>query len=276
MTLIWPRLFVLVPERLPPVRSTPAFWLLAAVLLPSHVAGQEGRAQVQEGNRLYSEGRFDDAHQKYLEALLEDPESSLIRFNDGNALYQNQDFQRAMERFLEAAESGDPELRNAAWYNLGNALFRAQQLQESLDAYKQALRTNPSDTDAKHNLERVLEQMQQEEQQQQEQGEGEDQQEEQESENQQAQGQQDPQNQDPPQPQGDQPPEDEPDEGDQPEGGEPDTGEEPQEGQDDPQSRPGEMTPEEAEQLLNAIREDPGDVNRKRAPAAGKRPRKDW
>jgi hypothetical protein len=36
------------------------------------------------------------------------------------------------------------------------------------------------------------------------------------------------------------------------------------------------MTPEEAEQLLNAIREDPGDVNRKRASATGKRPRKDW
>jgi hypothetical protein len=36
------------------------------------------------------------------------------------------------------------------------------------------------------------------------------------------------------------------------------------------------MTPEEAERLLDALREDPGDVNRKRAATTGNRPRKDW
>ena len=195
--------------------------LLTGALLPGPVAGQQGRAQVEEGNRLYSEGRFDDAHQKYLEALLEDPESPLIRFNDGNALYQNQDLQRAVERYLEAAEAGDPALQNAAWYNLGNALFRAQQLQESLEAYKQALRTNPSDMDAKHNLERVLEQIQQQEQQ--DQGEGEDQEQNQDdgqqNQNQPGQGQQDPQDQESPQTQGEEPPENQQEQGDQSEGG---------------------------------------------------------
>jgi len=245
------------------------WWILAAAsLFPGPVSGQQGRAQVEEGNRLYSEGRFGEAHQRYLEALLEAPESPLIRFNDGNALYQSEDFQRAMERYLEAAASGDPALEGAAWYNLGNALFRQQQLQESLEAYKQALRTNPADADAKHNLERVLEALQEEDQQQQQQ-EGDEDQEQQEG------GEDQPQ---------DQESEDQPDQSQQnPEGQESSEGQEQQQDEEagdqepqQPQPQPGEMTQEEAERLLNAIREDPGDVNRKRAPATGKRPRKDW
>jgi hypothetical protein len=36
------------------------------------------------------------------------------------------------------------------------------------------------------------------------------------------------------------------------------------------------MTPEQAERLLQAITEDPGEVNRRNAQARGRRPRKDW
>jgi hypothetical protein len=36
------------------------------------------------------------------------------------------------------------------------------------------------------------------------------------------------------------------------------------------------MTEEEAQRLLDAVDEDPGDVNRRRAPATGRRPRNPW
>jgi Ca-activated chloride channel family protein len=243
--------------------------LAVAAALPAQAEGQAGRSQVEEGNRLYSEGRFDEAHQKYLEALLEAPGSPLIHFNDGNALYQSRDFQRAMEAYREAVETGDPALAGSAWYNLGNALYRAQMLQESLEAYKQALRANPSDPDAKHNLERVLEQLQQEEEQQQQEGEDQD--------------RQDPQSQDSPESQGEQPPPEE--EGQQEEGQQEDEQpqpqdapreQKPQEEQGQPEPQAGDMTQEEAQRLLDAIQEDPGDVNRRPASARGRRPRKDW
>ena len=50
----------------------------------------------------------------------------------------------------------------------------------------------------------------------------------------------------------------------------------PPEGEQERQRQPGEMTPEEAERLLDAIREDPGDVNRKPAAARGRKPKKVW
>ena len=63
---------------------------------------------------------------------------------------------------FEWKESGDPDLISQAWYNVGNAFYRQEDLQQSLDAYKQALRIDPDDQDAKHNLEvALLEQEQQ-------------------------------------------------------------------------------------------------------------------
>jgi len=214
---------------------------------------------VQEGNRLYEEGRFEEAHQKYLEALAAAPESGVIRFNDGNALYQSEDHRRAMEAYQQAIETGDPALASSAWYNLGNALFRQQQFPESLEAYKQALRLSSTDRDAKHNLERVLELMQEQEQQEQ------DPQDEQEE----------PQEDEQQQQQDEQQPEDDPQEQDREAESQPQD-QEAQEEQGEPQPEPGQMTPEEAERLLDAIDEDPEDVDRRRAPATGRRPRKPW
>jgi tetratricopeptide (TPR) repeat protein len=206
---------------------------------------QEGRAAVRDGNRLYEDGRFQEAHQRYLQGLAEAPGSGVLRFNDGNALYRSGEYEQAMGAYERAIETGDPDLARAAWYNLGNALYRQQQLEQSLEAYKQALRLNPGDADAKHNLERVLEQMQQQEQQQQS---DDDQQDEQER--------QPPGGRDRPDQQ--QPAQDQP----------------PQPGQQPP--RPGQMSPEEARRLLEAVDEDPDEVNRARAPVTGPRPTRPW
>ena len=102
---------------------------------------------------------------RHLAALRAAPDSSIAPFNDGNALYRTGEFQRAIEAYQQAAERDDPVLDGQAWYNLGNALYRQQQLKPAVEAYKQALRKNPTDADAKHNLELTLEQLQQQDQQ---------------------------------------------------------------------------------------------------------------
>jgi tetratricopeptide (TPR) repeat protein len=157
-----------------------------------------------------------------------------------------------LDAYRDAIESGDPELVSKGWYNLGNALYRQQQLQEALEAYKQSLRADPSDADAKHNLERVLEQMQEQEQEQGgEGGEGDDRQEQQEQQEQQDQeGQQD--------------------RGEQEE-------QQPQRQQEQEPQQQGQMSREEAERLLQAIQEDPGEIQRQRARSSvRRRPRRDW
>jgi len=227
--------------------------------LPTTVVAQRGRTELNDGNRLYEEGRFGEAHEKYLEALRDAPGLPLALFNDGNALYESAEYIRALDAYRGAIESGDPALAGPAWYNLGNALYREQRFQESLEAYKEALRVDSGEIDYKHNLELVLEQLQQQEQEEgEEEGQGneDEEQEEQEdqegensgSEDQEQEGEED-QEQDP--------------EEDQPES-------------EQPEPEPGEMTREEAERLLQGVQEDPDEVNRRQAPMRGRRPSKPW
>ena len=249
---------------------------LAAAMagLPPSAAAQAGRADVQEGNRLYREGRYDEAHERYLEALRAAPDSPVIRFNDANALYESDEFARAVDAYRGAIEAADPVLEAQAWYNLGNALYRQQQVEGALAAYKEALRRNPGDTDAKHNLEVALEQLQQQEQQQQQQSDSEGRDEESQDRQQSGEdGQEQPsdsrqtQEENPEGRQGQNEQEEQQPGGDS----------SPETGEADSPPQPGQMSREEAERLLQAIAEDPGEIRRQRRSAdPGRRTRRPW
>jgi len=243
---------------------------MAAAMLsaaPSVLAAQRGRADVEAGNRLYRDQRFEEAHQRYLDALREAPGSGLIRFNDGNALYKHDDYERAMEAYRVATQSGDPALQSQAWYNLGNALFRQQMLDGAADAYRESLRLNPADRDAKHNLERVLQVQQQQKQQN-------DRQQNDQSKDQRDQEQQ-PQDRDQQQPPDESPPQERPAQQDEHQQQTP--GQQQEEQRQPQQGAQPEMTPEEAQQLLKAIQEDPGKIQRKhKTTIARRRPTKKW
>jgi Ca-activated chloride channel family protein len=233
-------------------------------MLPSKLYAQHGRSQVGEGNKLYAEGHFDEAYEKYLEALRANPGSPIIRFNEGNALYQTQEFQRALDAYRAAIASGDPDLASSAWYNLGNALYRQQQLEQALEAYKQALRLDPTDEDTKHNLELVLDQMQQQERQQQR------------PQRQEYRGQEKGQQQDSGSQQEHQRDEQPSERQQQQQPGEQQPGQQQQE-QQEPEPEPGAMTREEAERLLQALHEDPDQIARRRAArTVRQKPKKEW
>ena len=234
--------------------------LLVCLALPSLVAAQPGRGAVDAGNRLYDEGRYEEAHVQYLEALREAPDSPIVPFNDGNALYRTEELQRAMESYRQAVESGDPVVEAQAWYNLGNALYKQQQLEPALEAYKEALRRNPDDTDAKHNFEVTLEQLQQQQQQS----------DNQQDENDEGQDQQDQQDPQPSEQEQDQ------EQQDQPEDRE-DQSQEQQQENAEQQPPPGALSRDEAERLLQAIDEDPSQIQRQRQTTAPTRPpRRPW
>lgn len=75
-------------------------------------------------------------------------------FNRGVSEYEHKDFKAAAEDFQKAlGMTSDPKLQARSAYNAGNAFFRQSQFDEAVEKYKQALRLNPADPDAKHNLE---------------------------------------------------------------------------------------------------------------------------
>ena len=250
---------------------TISFWLLAELGM-----GQAGRDEVLEGNSLFAEGRFEEAHEKYQQALEEDPSSEVIRYNLGDAEYKKNLYEEAIEAFSQASQSEDPELQARASYNLGNALYRLGKLEDSIQAYKDALRIDPGDTDSKHNLEFVNSKLEEQEQDKQEDKEDQDQQE---QENQDEQGNQD-QKEDGEQ--GQDTPEEQASDQNQSEQ-QKDQGKEKAEQQQDSGSDQADsratpkMSREEAERLLEALSESNNELKKKKLETKGRVPvEKDW
>ncbi len=82
------------------------------------------------------------------------PADPKAQFNLGNALYLNKDFEGAANAYDKTQElTQDLFFQSKTAYNRGNAFFRQNKIKEAIENYKQSLRLDPADEDAKHNLE---------------------------------------------------------------------------------------------------------------------------
>lgn len=111
------------------------------------------RSLVRKGNRQYNKGNYEQSIGRYEQALQAAPGQFEAIYNLGNALYKAERFDRAEQTMQQAAADSlraNTE-RAEAFYNLGNAQFKQQKYQEALESYKQSLRLNPSDMEAKYN-----------------------------------------------------------------------------------------------------------------------------
>ena len=234
----------------------PPFIILMALSLSA--CGSSVERTLESGNQAFSEGAFEDALVDYSEAMEMAPSLAEPAYNLANTLYRLGAFEEAGGLLSRATEIASAELAEHGFYNLGNNFFQQQQMELSIEAYKEALRLDPNDMDAKYNLELAMlqqEQQEQQQQEQQEQQEGQEQNEQSQSED--GQGDQDESEQGEQQGENDQ---NEPDqgEGDQEQDGNPQDSQnpdgDPQEegGSGQPQQAEG-LTEEQAKQLLAAI-----------------------
>jgi len=203
------------------------------------VYGQALRKKVVAGNKLFTEEKYDEALNKYIDAQVHAPESPLLKFNIGDAQYKKNKYEEAIKEF-EASLSSEDVLKQAqSYYNMGNSLYRLNKLPEAIAAYKKSLELNPNDEDAKYNLEFVRKKLKDEAQKQQQnpqqqQQQNQDQQQQQNQDDQ----QQDQQQQDQQQQQQDQEQQDE------------------QQQQEQQQAQPQDISKEDAERILNSLNED--------------------
>ena len=132
--------------------------MLAAVLLAvgsgsASAQRMPERSAVRSGNRQFHKGNYDRSIERYEQALRFAPESFEALYDLGNGLYEAEQYEQAEQTMLKAAaDTLRTETERAeAFYNLGNAQFKQQKYQEALASYRQSLRLNPSDVEAKYN-----------------------------------------------------------------------------------------------------------------------------
>jgi tetratricopeptide (TPR) repeat protein len=219
--------------------------LAAAMAAAPRPARADAASRNNDGNRLYTQKRYDEALKMYTDAQASRPEAPELHYNIGNVLFRKGEYDKAIEEYLRAQSKAGNDLSESSVYNRGNALAMKGQLQEAVNAYVQALRMNPADQDAKRNLELALRLLQQQKKQQQQQKDDSQ------------------QNQDQQQPSRPPPSQDQKDKKDQ----------------KPPQKRPGQMSEDEARRILDALRESEKDGVRKHAQAVAPRtrnPEEDW
>lgn len=139
-------------------------FLMLSIAILSHLSvyGQSEKKAVRKGNKEYHKGHYLDSEISYRSGLEENKESFKANFNLGDALYKQDKLDEAGSIFQSLTESKTTDINRAnAFYNLGNTYFKNQQLEESIQAYKEALRLNPNDYEAKYNLAQALRLMEQ-------------------------------------------------------------------------------------------------------------------
>jgi len=146
--------------------------VILLLLTTSSVFAQGENKSIRKGNRAYRDQQFNEAELNYRKALESNSNSFRGNFNLGNATYRQENFEEAASAFQRAiANQTDKKALSKAFYNYGNSLLLNKQIPESIEAYKNALRLNPDDEDARYNLAFARHLLQQQQQQQQQQGE---------------------------------------------------------------------------------------------------------
>ena len=107
----------------------------------------------ETANGQYAAGDFDGALARYRGILRDHPSLAEVSINAGNALQRVSQYERALSNYEAALSSTDRRVREIALYDRGNALYRLGRLAEARASYVEALKLDPSDRDAKFNIE---------------------------------------------------------------------------------------------------------------------------
>ena len=145
--------------------------LLPALLLSGITLFAQGeRKFIRQGNREFEKQNYSESEISYRRAIDKNKSSADAVFNAGDALYKQEKYEDAGKKFIESHRMNeDRDKKAGSMYNLGNSLLKAGKLKESIEAYKNSLRLNPGNMQAKYNLAYAQDRLKEQEEQQQQQ-----------------------------------------------------------------------------------------------------------
>ena len=225
-------------------------FIMMLLLAGVSALAQPDRHDVRRGNRSFAKGQWSAADISYRKALMADSTSVAANYNLASVQYRQEDYQGAAQS-LQRIQQTAPSTEHGAdyYYNVGDVALQAKDYKTAVEAFMQALLRNPGDLDAKENFiyaKKMLENQQQNQDQNQQ-----DQNQDQQDQNQDQQQQQD-QNQDQQQDQ-DQNKDQQDQQQDQQQNQQDQQQDQQQEQQ--PQEARGELSPQQAQQILQAMQD---------------------
>ena len=112
---------------------------------------------IQRGNDLYKQQQYQQAEAAYNEVLERDPKNVIAKYNRSLATQKQGRSDEAIRAFDDLAfKTKDPGIKAKSYYNQGAILSSQKKLEESIVQYKNALRHDPNDQQARENLQKAL------------------------------------------------------------------------------------------------------------------------
>ncbi len=140
------------------------------------------RAYCSKGEEAFQRGDYLQASEYYQEKLGISPNDPKLNYNYGTAAFKNNMYDEAIEAFAKALKSDNIELQKKAYYNQGNSYYQkgvesqqadpqatVSQWKLALGSLESALKLDPDDAEAKHNHEIIQKRLKELEKQQQQQ-----------------------------------------------------------------------------------------------------------
>ena len=253
---------------------------IASLLVSIDAAGQVDKKDVRRGNRDFRKDNFREAEIDYRKALVKDSMSVAANYNLANTLYREGDYAQAQQA-LDRVKDVAPMSSAAAdyYFNLGDAALQQKDYQKAVEAFGESLIRRPEDLQAKENFIYAKKMLQNQQQNQQNQNndqnqDNQDQNQDQNQDNQNNQDQNDDQNKDQNDDQDNNDDQNKDDQQNQDQNGG-------QDNKEQPQGQQPKITPQAAQQMLQAIqakeKETQDKVNKQKAEALKSRQKeKNW
>lgn len=145
--------------------------LVLFILINSSISDVNKIAKVnslkKQAEKAFNQGEYDAAISSFRTltdslGINEDP----ILLNLANAYFHQKDTTNAQQYYSRVLSSEDAQLRSLAYQQMGVINKQKNELDKALSDFKSALKSNPSNEDARYNYELLKQMMEQQEQQQ--------------------------------------------------------------------------------------------------------------
>jgi len=117
------------------------------------LAAKKANNYVYEANKLIEGEDFISAEMAYRKAISEQPTTVAGSYNLGTSYINSGNFNEAVYRLEQSTKTANTKSeKHNAFHNIGNILMQNKKCKEAVEAYKNALRNDPSDDETRYNL----------------------------------------------------------------------------------------------------------------------------
>jgi len=118
-----------------------------------NLSTQKEKTDTRIGNKQFEKENYTDAEASYKKALDKKNNMPEATFNLGDAVYKQKRYDEAAKQFqLSAQTNPDPKVKAEAFHNLGNTYLEQRKWEDAVKSYKESLKINANDKDTKYNL----------------------------------------------------------------------------------------------------------------------------